>query len=100
MITSVATGPNNAKAQVQIVVTVQPPPSSPATIYSKGDVTGNGSSLTISGNDACGAGTALAPIYTKDPATTNLNGNPTLQGIPRRLSMGRWISIYQLTSML
>jgi Tfp pilus assembly protein PilX len=82
MITSVASGPSNAKAQVQIVVTIQPPPSSPATIYSKGDVTGNGSSLTISGNDACGAGTALAPIYTKDPATTNLNGNPTLQGSP------------------
>jgi len=82
MITSVAIGPNNAKAQVQIVVTRQPPPSSPATIYSKGDVTGNGSSLTISGNDACGAETALAPIYTKDPATTNLNGNPTLQGSP------------------
>jgi Tfp pilus assembly protein PilX len=82
MITSVAIGPSNAKAQVQIVVTIQPPPSSPATIYSKGDVTGNGSSLTISGNDACGAETALAPIYTKDPATTNLNGNPTLQGNP------------------
>jgi Tfp pilus assembly protein PilX len=82
MITSVATGPNNAKAQVQIVVTLQPPPSSPATIYSKGDVTGNGSSLTVSGNDACGAGTALAPIYTKDPATTNLNGSPTLTGSP------------------
>jgi Tfp pilus assembly protein PilX len=82
MITSVAIGPSNAKAQVQIVVTIQPPPSSPATIYSKGDVTGNGSSLTISGNDACGAETALAPIYTKDPATTNLNGNPTLQGSP------------------
>jgi Tfp pilus assembly protein PilX len=82
MITSVAIGPSNAKAQVQIVVTLQPPPSSPATIYSKGDVTGNGSSLTISGNDACGAETALAPIYTKDPATTNLNGNPTLEGSP------------------
>jgi Tfp pilus assembly protein PilX len=82
MITSAAIGPSNAKAQVQIVVTIQPPPSSPATIYSKGDVTGNGSSLTISGNDACGSGTALAPIYTKDPATTNLNGNPTLQGSP------------------
>lgn len=82
MITSVAIGPSNAKSQVQIVVTIQPPPSSPATIYSKGDVTGNGSSLTISGNDACGAGTALAPIYTKDPATTNLNGTPTLQGSP------------------
>jgi Tfp pilus assembly protein PilX len=82
MITSVASGPNNAKAQVQIVVTLQPPPTSPATIYSKGDVTGNGSSLTVSGNDACGAGTALAPIYTKDPATTSLNGSPTLIGSP------------------
>jgi Tfp pilus assembly protein PilX len=82
MITSAATGPNNAKAQVQIVVTVPSPPSSPATIYSKGDVTGNGTSLTISGNDACGAATALAPIYTEDPATTSLNGNPTLQGSP------------------
>ena len=82
MITSVAVGPSNAKVLVQVVVTIQPPPSSPATIYSKGDVTGNGNSLTISGNDACGAGTALAPIYTKDPATTNLNGNPTLQGSP------------------
>src|SRR5215468_11280028 len=82
LITSVATGPNNAKAQVQIVVSAAPPPASPATIYSKGDVTGNGSSLTISGNDACGAGTALAPIYTKDPATTSLNGSPTLTGSP------------------
>lgn len=82
LITSVATGPNNSKAQVEIVVTASPPPSSPATIYSKGDVTGNGSSLTVNGNDACGAGTALAPIYTKDPATTNLNGSPTLSGSP------------------
>ena len=82
LITSVATGPNNAKAQVQIVVSAAPPPASPATIYSKGDVTGNGSSLTVNGNDACGAGTALAPIYTKDPATTNLNGSPTLSGSP------------------
>ena len=82
LITSVATGPNNSKAQVQIVVTLSPPPSSPATIYSKGDVTGNGSSLTVNGNDACGAGTALAPIYTKDPSTTNLNGSPTLSGTP------------------
>ena len=82
MITSVATGPNNSKAQIQIVVIASPPPSSPATVYSKGDVTGNGSSLTVNGNDACGGGTALAPIYTKDPATTNLNGSPTLSGSP------------------
>jgi Tfp pilus assembly protein PilX len=82
LITSVAIGPNNSKAQVQIVVIASPPPSSPATVYSKGDVTGNGSSLTVNGNDACGAETALAPIYTKDPATTNLNGSPTLSGSP------------------
>jgi Tfp pilus assembly protein PilX len=82
LITSVATGPNNSKAQVQIVVIASPPPPSPATIYTKGNVTGNGSSLTVSGNDACGAGTALAPIYNKDPATTNLNGSPTLSGTP------------------
>jgi Tfp pilus assembly protein PilX len=82
MITSVATGPSGAKAQVQVVVAAYPSPTSPATVYSKGDVTGNGSSLTINGNDACGVGTTLAPVYTKDPATTNLNGNPTLSGSP------------------
>lgn len=82
LITSVATGPNNSKAQVQVVVSAYSPPSSPATIYAKGDVTGNGSSLTISGNDACGGGTNLAPIYTKDPATTSLNGHPNLSGSP------------------
>jgi Tfp pilus assembly protein PilX len=82
LITSVGTGPNNSKAQVQIVVTASQPPSSPAVIYSKGDVTGNGSSLTINGNDSCGAASALAPVYTKDPATTNLNGTPTLSGSP------------------
>jgi hypothetical protein len=56
--------------------------SSPATVYSKGDVTGNGSSLTVSGNDACGTGTGLAPIYTMDPATANFSGHPTLSGSP------------------
>jgi Tfp pilus assembly protein PilX len=82
LITSVATGPNSANAQVQIVVQTYSSPSSPAMVYSKGDVTGNGSSLTIDGNDACGAASAIAPIYTKDPATTNLNGSPTLLGNP------------------
>jgi hypothetical protein len=82
LITSVATGPGSSKAQVQVVVTAYPSPTSPATVYSKGDVTGNGSSLIVNGNDACGVGTALAPIYTKDPATTDLNGSPTLSGSP------------------
>jgi Tfp pilus assembly protein PilX len=83
MITSVATGPNNSKAQVQTVVTLYTGPSSPATIYSKGNVDGSGSSLQISGNDSssCG-GAALAPVYTKDPATSSFSGNPTLTGSP------------------
>jgi len=82
LITSVATGPNNSKAKVEIVVTSFPPPSTPATIYSKDNVTTNGSSMNISGNDACSAGTNLAPIFTKDPATTTSNGSPTFTGSP------------------
>ena len=82
LITSVATGPNNSTSKVEIVVTSFPPPSTPATIYSKDNVTTNGSSMNISGNDACSAGTNLAPIFTKDPATTNSNGSPTFTGSP------------------
>lgn len=83
MITTVASrASDNAKAIVQTVVKLYTGVSSPATIYSKGDVTGNGSSLTISGNDQCGVESALAPIYTKDPGTTNLNGQPNLSGSP------------------
>jgi Tfp pilus assembly protein PilX len=82
VITSVATGPSNSKAKVETVVNLYTMPETPATIYSKGDVTGNGSSLTISGVDNCGTASALAPIYTKDPATTNLSGSPTLLGVP------------------
>jgi Tfp pilus assembly protein PilX len=83
LLTSVATGPNSAKARVEIIVQVNTAiASSPAVVYSKGDVTGNGSSLTINGSDACSQETALGPIYTKDPATTSLNGNPTLSGSP------------------
>ena len=81
LITSVATGPNNASARVEMVV-YSPAglASSPAAVYSKGDVTGNGSSLTIDGTDACGEASSIGAIYTKDPASTNLNGNPTITG--------------------
>jgi Tfp pilus assembly protein PilX len=83
LLTSVASGPNNSRAQVQIVVQLNTAASSSeAVVYSKGDITGNGSSLTITGSDACGADTALGPIYTMDPATTTLNGSPTLSGTP------------------
>jgi Tfp pilus assembly protein PilX len=84
LITSVATGPNNAKAIV--ITTVQLysfSGTSPATIYSKDNLTVSGSSITISGSDgsSCG-GAPLAPIYTRDPATTTQNGSPTLSGSP------------------
>jgi Tfp pilus assembly protein PilX len=83
MLTTVATkSGDNSKAVVQTVVQLYTGVTSPATIYSKGDVTGNGSSLTIKGGDECGVETSLAPIYTKTPAVTNLSGNPTLSGNP------------------
>ena len=89
LITSVATGPNSSRANVEIIVQVNTAvASSPAVVYSKGDVTGNGSSLTITGNDACSEETALGPIYTKEPATTSLSGNPTLSGSPSTPQQG------------
>jgi hypothetical protein len=89
MITSVATGPDKSKAQVQILVTHNPGPSSPTTIYAKGNVSGNGIPLNISGNDSssCGAA-ALAPVYTKEPATSNFSGVPILSGSPSSLQHG------------
>jgi Tfp pilus assembly protein PilX len=80
LITSIATGPNNSRAIVQTVVEVFPMVSSPAAIYTKGDVNGNGSSLVIDGNDACNGGTNLGSAYVKgewDPS-----GYPTLSGNP------------------
>jgi hypothetical protein len=78
MITTVATGTDNSKAIVQTVVRLFPGPSSPSTVYTKGDVTGNGTSLTISGNDACNQGPNLDAIYAK--GDWNPNGSPTITG--------------------
>jgi Tfp pilus assembly protein PilX len=88
VITSVATGPNNAKAIVTTTVQLYSMPN-PATIYSKDNITVNGNSIAISGNDqsSCG-GTALAPIYTMDPATTTTNGNPAFTGSPSTAQHG------------
>ena len=84
MITSVATGPNNTKAMVQTNVQLYSfSASSPAVIYSKDNVTLSGTSISINGNDGSScAGGNLAPVYTKDPATTTTNGNPSLAGNP------------------
>jgi Tfp pilus assembly protein PilX len=84
VITSVATGPNNSKAIVTTTVQLYTfSSSSPAVVYSKDNVTLNGSAISINGSDAgsCG-GTSLAPVYTKDPATTDSNGSPVMSGSP------------------
>ena len=84
MITSVATGPNNTKAMVQTNVQLYSfSASSTAVIYSKDNVTLSGTSISINGNDGSScAGGNLAPVYTKDPATTTTNGDPSLAGNP------------------
>jgi hypothetical protein len=43
-------------------------------IYSKGDLTGNGNSATISGADNCGIVSDVPAIYTLDPATSSISG--------------------------
>jgi Tfp pilus assembly protein PilX len=82
MITSVATGPGSAKATVQTIVGLYSLPPSPATVYSQDNVTLSGSSISISGTNACDPSSSLAPIYTVDPATTTQNGTPVLTGSP------------------
>ena len=90
VITSVATGPNGAKASVTTTVKIYTfSGSSPAALYSKDNTTLNGSSINISGTDAgnCG-GSNLSAVYVySDPATNNThtltqNGSPTLGGTP------------------
>lgn len=89
LLTSIATGPNNSKAIVQAVIKVFSGATAPAAVYSKGDVTGNGNSLTISGVDECGVTSSIAPIYTKSPAITKLTGNGgTLSGSPSTAQTG------------
>jgi|GEM_PF-921270 len=78
LLTSTSTGPNNAKAVVQTVIQVVTMLSSPSTIYTKGDVTGNGTSLTVSGIDGCGASTNLGAIYAQ--GDWNPNGTPVVAG--------------------
>jgi Tfp pilus assembly protein PilX len=84
MITSVAMGPNNAKAVVQIVIGLfsMPLTPSPAALYSKDNVYLSGSSISISGTNGCDPATSLPPVYTLAPSTTTLNGTPQLSGNP------------------
>jgi len=66
--------------EIEVVRAVAPPVA--AAIYAKSDLTGNGTSMTVNGNDNCGVAAAKPPIATLTPATTTLNGTPTLLGNP------------------
>jgi hypothetical protein len=84
MLTSVATGPDNSKAIVQIVVALfsLPLTPGPGALYSKDNVSLSGSSINISGTNACDPASSLPPVYTLNPATTTLSGSPQLSGNP------------------
>jgi len=73
---------NNSMCIVETEMVFFPGPPIPAPLYAKGDVTGNGTAVTVDGNDFCGVGNSLPPVYTKLPGTTTLNGGPTMLGIP------------------
>jgi hypothetical protein len=69
---------------LEIEVVKNPGPKIMATVYSRGDVTvnGGGSGPVIDGTDNCGVAAPKPPVYTKDPATTTINGSVTMKGTP------------------
>ncbi len=67
---------------IEVEVVRNPGPPINSALYAKGDVTGNGSSMNINGNDNCGATAAKPPVYTMSPSVVILNGTPTLAGNP------------------
>lgn len=72
----------NSSKIVEIEVVRNPGPVITAAVYAKGDVTGNGGSMIVDGNDNCGGAPVLPPVYTLNPSVTNLNGTPTMLGNP------------------
>jgi hypothetical protein len=69
---------SNSLKTIEIELKKNPGPLVNSALYAKGDVTGNGSALSVDGNDNCGAAPAKDSIYTLTPSTTTLNGTPTL----------------------
>lgn len=66
--------------EVEVVRPSPPPIESP--LYGKGNITINGSSGYISGDDNCGGGAPLPPIYAKSPAVVIEHPAPTYAGSP------------------
>ena len=73
---------SNSLKTIEIELKKNPGPLVNSALYAKGDVTGNGSALSVDGNDNCGAAPAKPSIYTLTPSTTTLNGTPTLSPTP------------------
>jgi hypothetical protein len=73
---------SNSLKTIEIKVRKNPGPLINSALYAKGDVTGNGSALSVDGNDNCGSAPAKPSIYTLTPSTTVLNGTPTLSPTP------------------
>ena len=69
---------SNSLKIVEIEVKRNPGPLINSALYARGNVTGNGSAMSVDGNDNCGVAPPKDSIYTLSPATTTLNGNPTL----------------------
>ena len=72
---------------LQVEVGHDPGPPLPAVMYSRSNVTGHGSSMTISGIDACNVAPAIGSVYTKTPGITDLSGRPGLSSDPQSGSM-------------
>lgn len=67
---------------IEVEVIAPPPPLINSALYAKGNVTGNGSSLSVDGDDNCGSAASLPPVYTLAPSSTTLNGTPIMGGSP------------------
>ncbi|MCJ7615778.1 MAG: pilus assembly PilX N-terminal domain-containing protein [Desulfobacterales bacterium] len=63
---------------IEVEAAINPGPPIEAALYARGDVTGNGTALSVDGNDNCGAASPKPTIYTLSPSTTILNGTPAL----------------------
>jgi Tfp pilus assembly protein PilX len=73
---------------LEIEVVHNPGPPIPATLYSRTNFTGHGSSMTISGLDDCTVAPSIGSVYTLAPGTSSLSGSPTLLGSPATSQSG------------
>ncbi len=84
-IVTVHSGTEGSSRQLQALVAKYPGPRVVSPLYARQNVTGNGSSMTVNGNNDPTCSTSapsLPPVYTLSPAVTNLNGSPTMLGNP------------------